>query len=363
MDRRGRVRGACRLLPARRVLGLPLVRAESRLHGAPLQARQRVVVRGAVAVALPARLLLGRGAVDRPGRRGGLDRRGGRSALPPSLDAGGAGGAHRTRGAGGSALLALVPAHAPQRRATTARPRTPIRRPRRRRSGPAASPTSRHSTAGASLSAVRRGATSDGRAERERGARPRNPRGHREGLRARRLSRSPHRHGSPPGRVHPRRAPGRAGRRPGERRAGGGRAHRHRRARGHPPARGRARRAARGLSRRGAPRRGMRRGPDRGGAHRRRSRGPGVPLRRAGNSPGARRASLDPPRRPARAGAEDGGGRAGAGLRTAQTPSDRRRGPRRGAASAGGLQRRPRERRHRAGRARSPRGCASPAAG
>ena len=57
LDARGRAAHDRDLLRARGRLGLPLVRAQPGLHRPPLPARQRVVVRGAVDLALPARLL------------------------------------------------------------------------------------------------------------------------------------------------------------------------------------------------------------------------------------------------------------------------------------------------------------------
>ena len=53
------------LLRARRLLGLPVVRLQPRLHRGPVQARQRLVVRGPLDLALPARLLHRDRALDR----------------------------------------------------------------------------------------------------------------------------------------------------------------------------------------------------------------------------------------------------------------------------------------------------------
>ena len=66
------------LLRARRRLGLPLVRAQSGVHGGSLRARQGLVVRGAVVVEVPARLL----HRDRRSRPSSPGSRPGRPATP-----------------------------------------------------------------------------------------------------------------------------------------------------------------------------------------------------------------------------------------------------------------------------------------
>ena len=116
----GRRLDACRraadagdVLRARRRVGLPLVRAQPRLHGRALRAREGLVVRGALDMEVSARLLRGNRPLARPRRALGLGGRRCRAVPAPSLDAPRAcdpGRPHRARSA---VLPPLVPPDAP----------------------------------------------------------------------------------------------------------------------------------------------------------------------------------------------------------------------------------------------------------
>ena len=144
VDARRRAAHGGDLLRDRGRLGLPVVRAEPGLHRPPLPPRERLVVRGPVALALPARLLPEHPPVDRP-RGAGRAVRGRRgAAAPPPVDARRAVRPRRAHRARRAAVSPLVPPHAPRRRRRSRRdPHLPAAGAGRRCGPAACRPSSR----------------------------------------------------------------------------------------------------------------------------------------------------------------------------------------------------------------------------
>ncbi len=138
LDVRGRAAHDRDVLRARGRLGLPVVRAEPGVHRQALPPGERVVVRGPVDLALPARLLPGRRVLPRA-RGARVPRRRELGAHAPAALVPRRAGDPRRRGRRCSrrcttAGIATCAARAP----TTARARRPTRRLRPARCGPAA---------------------------------------------------------------------------------------------------------------------------------------------------------------------------------------------------------------------------------